>query len=157
MNQEELQEAFNKWWEANYVWEAVKFVAEDGYKAGYQQAWSRKGMSLQEQFAFAILAGDESALFAAVDKLIEDGILPDGLKSTITISDMPMPHDRYDTKRGVVVVTGVHAGYSVEPQLRVHYFFEDKNLGRNAYDMTLARFLNWAKRLPKKSNKEKVK
>jgi hypothetical protein len=172
MNEEELQEAYECWWAsgknpANIYDEygqpmtvLTHSVAKAAFEAGIDHVMRPDGKSLGEQFALAILSGDDSALFAAVDKLIEDRVLPEGLKTTIGIVDMPTPGDRYDTKRGVVIVNYVHAdSHNAAPQFRVHYHFEDKerNTRRAHYGMTLSRFMSWAKRLPKKSNKEKVK
>jgi hypothetical protein len=172
MNEEELQGAYECWWAsgknpANRYDEdgqpmtvLTHSIAKAAFEAGAYYILTLEGKSLEEQFALAILTGDDAALFAAVDKLIEDGTLPEGLRTSVSVDNMPLPGERYDTKRGVVIVHGVRAdNYHAVPQFHVHYHFEDKdqNERRGFYAMTLQRFLSWAKRLPKQANKEKIK
>jgi hypothetical protein len=168
---EELQEAFDLWWgsdknpdnryeEGQPVEVSTHDVAKAAFEGAIFHVLDETGKSLKEQFALAILAGDDAALFAAVDKLIEDGTLPEGLRTSADLAGMPSPGDRYDTKRGVVVVNYVHANsYNATPQFRVHYRFEneDQNGVRKHYGMTLSRFLSWAKKIPGKPKKDKAK
>jgi hypothetical protein len=168
---EELQEAFDSWWgsdknpdtwyeEGQPAEASTRDVAKAAFEGAIFHVLDGTGKSLKEQFALAILDGDDAALFATVDKLIEDGTLPEGLRTSVDLNGMPSPGDRYDTKRGVVIINYVIAdSYNVAPQFRVHFRFEneDQNRRRNHYGMTLSRFLSWAKKIPGKPKKDKAK
>lgn len=134
---------FISWYQSHSVSSRSDITTlEAVFMAGVDSVLNTKGKNLTEQFALAILRGDDAALFAAVDKLIEDKVLPEGLKVDITIKDIPRPRDKYQADRGVVIVDSVFANSAPKSsQLHVHYRFEGEEYAH--YAMLLSRFLGW--------------